>query len=105
MNTMYRMAASAAPGVAVELGHDPDRDDYRHDVLRSGAAPTPLYHQYQESFGLTPFTVTIIFAAGVLSLLMAPLTVRLHRPPRGPNCPWYRRTGESLSRPSCLHQQ
>jgi hypothetical protein len=41
----------------------------------SGAAPTPLYHQYQESFGLTPFVLTIIFAAYVLSLLMALLTV------------------------------
>src|ERR1700741_1530157 len=41
----------------------------------SGAAPTPLYHQYQESFGLTPFTITIIFAAYVLSLLAALLTV------------------------------
>src|ERR1700758_5494480 len=41
----------------------------------SGAAPTPLYHQYQESFGLTPFAVTMIFAAYVLSLLAALLTV------------------------------
>ena len=41
----------------------------------SGAAPTPLYHQYQESFGLTPFAVTIVFAAYVLSLLAALLTV------------------------------
>src|SRR5580700_2025096 len=41
----------------------------------SGAAPTPLYHQYQESFGLTPITITIIFAAYVLSLLAALLTV------------------------------
>jgi Major Facilitator Superfamily len=41
----------------------------------SGAAPTSLYHQYQESFGLTPFMVTIIFAAYVLSLLAALLTV------------------------------
>ena len=41
----------------------------------SGAAPTPLYHQYQESFGLTPFAITIIFAAYVLSLLAALLTV------------------------------
>jgi hypothetical protein len=41
----------------------------------SGAAPTPLYHQYQESFGLTPFMVTIVFAAYVLSLLAALLTV------------------------------
>jgi len=41
----------------------------------SGAAPTPLYHQYQESFGLTPFVITIVFAAYVLSLLAALLTV------------------------------
>src|ERR1700680_1746870 len=41
----------------------------------SGAAPTPLYHQYQESFGLTPFMLTIIFAAYVVSLLAALLTV------------------------------
>jgi MFS family permease len=40
-----------------------------------GAAPTPLYQQYQESFGLTPFAITIVFAAYVLSLLGALLTV------------------------------
>ena len=40
-----------------------------------GAAPTPLYHQYQESFGLTAFMLTVIFAAYVLSLLLALLTV------------------------------
>ena len=41
----------------------------------SGAAPTPLYHQYQEAFGLTPFMLTVIFGAYVLSLLGALLTV------------------------------
>jgi MFS family permease len=41
----------------------------------SGAAPTPLYHEYQEHFGLTPFMITIIFAAYVFSLLLALLTV------------------------------
>jgi MFS family permease len=41
----------------------------------SGAAPTPLYHQYQEHFSLTPFMITIIFAAYVLCLLFALLTV------------------------------
>jgi MFS family permease len=41
----------------------------------SGAAPTPLYHEYQEHFGLTPFIITIIFAAYVFSLLFALLTV------------------------------
>ena len=41
----------------------------------SGAAPTPLYHEYQESFALTPFAITVIFAAYVLSLLAALITV------------------------------
>ncbi len=41
----------------------------------SGAAPTPLYQEYQEHFGLTPFMITIIFAAYVLCLLLALLTV------------------------------
>ena len=40
-----------------------------------GAAPTPLYHEYQEHFGLTPFMITIIFAVYVLFLLLALLTV------------------------------
>jgi MFS family permease len=40
----------------------------------SGAAPTPLYQLYQERFGLTPAMVTVIFAAYVLSLLLALLT-------------------------------
>jgi MFS transporter len=41
----------------------------------SGAAPTPLYQQYQSHFGLTPFMVTVIFATYVLCLLLALLTV------------------------------
>jgi MFS family permease len=40
----------------------------------SGAAPTPLYPLYQERFGLTSAMVTVIFAAYVLSLLLALLT-------------------------------
>ncbi len=40
----------------------------------SGAAPTPLYHLYQEHLGLTPALVTVIFAAYVLCLLLALLT-------------------------------
>src|SRR4029079_2763856 len=41
----------------------------------SGAAPTTLYQRYQDVFGLTPFVLTIIFGAYVLSLLGALLTV------------------------------
>src|SRR3979490_3107742 len=41
----------------------------------SGAAPTPLYQEYQSHFGLTPFMVTVIFAAYELCLLLALLTV------------------------------
>lgn len=40
-----------------------------------GAAPTTLYQRYQEVFSLTPFILTIIFGAYVLSLLGALLTV------------------------------
>lgn len=40
-----------------------------------GAAPTPLYQHYQQSLGLTPVMLTIIFASYVLSLLAALLTV------------------------------
>jgi hypothetical protein len=32
----------------------------------SGAAPTPLYQEYQSHFGLTPFMITVIFATYVL---------------------------------------
>jgi MFS family permease len=41
----------------------------------SGAAPTTLYQRYEEVFGLTPFVLTVIFGAYVLSLLGALLTV------------------------------
>jgi hypothetical protein len=40
----------------------------------SGAAPTPLYQQYQENMALAPAMLTIIFAAYVLCLLSALLT-------------------------------
>src|SRR3977135_3260394 len=41
----------------------------------SGAAPTPLYQEYQEHFGLPAFMITVIFASYVLCLLLALLTV------------------------------
>ena len=41
----------------------------------SGAAPTTLYQSYQVTFGLTPFILTVIFGAYVLSLLGALLMV------------------------------
>src|SRR6266446_2051758 len=41
----------------------------------SGAAPTPLYQEYLEHFGLTAFMITVIFASYVLCLLLALLTV------------------------------
>ncbi len=40
-----------------------------------GSAPTPVYHFYQESLGLSPFLLTIIFATYAFSLLAALLTV------------------------------
>src|ERR1700738_4460340 len=44
-------------------------------VSASGAAPTPLYYEYQEHFGLTAFMITVIFAASGLCLLLQLLTV------------------------------
>jgi MFS family permease len=41
----------------------------------SSGAPTPLYRLYQEQLGLSPFILTVIFAAYVFSLLAALLTV------------------------------
>ena len=41
----------------------------------TGGAPTPVFHLYQEAFGLTPFALTLIFAAYVFALLAALLTV------------------------------
>ena len=38
----------------------------------TGAAPTPLYYEYQQHFGLTPFIITMIFAAYVLCLCLVP---------------------------------
>jgi hypothetical protein len=39
--------------------------DHSYDVFCGRRAPTALYHQYQDSFGLNPFAITIIFAAYV----------------------------------------
>jgi MFS family permease len=44
-------------------------------VAASSSAATPLYHLYQQSMHLTPFWITIVFAAYVASLLTALLTV------------------------------
>ena len=41
----------------------------------TGGAPTPVFHLYQEAFGLTPFALTLIFAAYVFALLAAELLV------------------------------
>src|SRR6266436_2380136 len=44
-------------------------------IAASSSAATPLYRLYQESMHLTPFWITIVFAAYVASLLVALLTV------------------------------
>src|ERR1700730_17147451 len=44
-------------------------------IAASSSAVTPLYRLYQESMHLTPFWITIVFAAYVASLLAALLTV------------------------------
>lgn len=44
-------------------------------LLAASSAPTPLYPLYQDQWGLTALTVTVIFSAYSLTLLVALLTV------------------------------
>lgn len=44
-------------------------------LLAASSAPTPLYPLYQDQWGLTPLTVTVIFSAYSLTLLVALLAV------------------------------
>ncbi|MEU8579391.1 MFS transporter [Streptomyces abikoensis] len=44
-------------------------------LLAASSAPTPLYPLYQDQWGLSPLTVTVIFSAYSLTLLVALLTV------------------------------
>src|SRR4051812_23731047 len=44
-------------------------------VQAGGSAPTPLYRHYQEAWGLSPLSLTVVFAAYPLSLLGALLTI------------------------------
>src|SRR3954468_13849747 len=62
----------------------------------TGAAPTPLYYEYQQHFGLTPFMITMIFAAYVLCLLLALLTVGSLSDYIGPPPPVFGRSGVDL---------
>ena len=41
----------------------------------SSSAPTPVYHLYQDSLGLSHLTLTVIFAAYAFSLLAGVLTI------------------------------
>jgi MFS family permease len=41
----------------------------------SSSAPTPVYHLYQESLGLSPLMLTVIFSVYAFSLLAALLTI------------------------------
>ncbi|MFD9053416.1 MFS transporter [Streptomyces zaomyceticus] len=43
-------------------------------LLAASSAPTPLYTTYQEQWGLTALTVTVVFSAYALALLLALLT-------------------------------
>src|ERR1700712_596273 len=43
--------------------------------LAASSAPTPLYHLYQEAWGFSSATLTLIFAVYAFSLLLALLTV------------------------------
>jgi hypothetical protein len=64
-----------AARIAVVQRHDGLRRARGDDFLGERAAPTPLYQEYQNHFGLTPFRLTMIFATYVLCLLLALMTV------------------------------
>ncbi|MGE7435543.1 MFS transporter [Kitasatospora sp. NPDC001175] len=44
-------------------------------LLAASSAPTPLYPLYQDQWGLTALTITVVFSAYALALLVALLTV------------------------------
>ncbi|MEV5546800.1 MFS transporter [Streptomyces sp. NPDC052309] len=44
-------------------------------LLAASSAPTPLYPLYQDQWGLTALTITVVFSAYALTLLVALLTV------------------------------
>ena len=44
-------------------------------VRLSPAAPTPIYRFYRETLGLTPFTITLIFAIYSFTMIAAFLTI------------------------------
>ena len=44
-------------------------------VLFASAAPSPLYPVYQQLWGFSPFTLTVVFAIYVLTMLISLLTV------------------------------
>lgn len=44
-------------------------------ILAGSAAPTPLYRLYQESWALSPLTLTLIFSIYAITLLLSLLTV------------------------------
>ncbi|MFD5512615.1 MFS transporter [Streptomyces sp. NPDC127051] len=44
-------------------------------LLAASSAPTPLYPLYQDQWGLTALTITVVFSAYALTLLVALLAV------------------------------
>ncbi len=44
-------------------------------VLLSSAAPSPLYPVYQQVFGFSAFTLTVVFAVYVIALVGTLLTI------------------------------
>src|SRR5262249_16800083 len=72
---LHCLPCPAVTRVALLQGDHGRRRHHAMTFAASGAAPTTLYQRYQEIFGLTPFILTVIFGAYVLSLLGALLTV------------------------------
>ena len=47
----------------------------RRSPSRPSRAPTPIYRFYRETLGLTPFTITLIFAVYSFTMIAAFLTI------------------------------
>lgn len=59
-------------------------------LMASSAAPSPLYPVYQQSWGFSAITLTVVFAVYALALLLTLLTVGSLSDPSDANRSWSR---------------
>ena len=72
---MSTIAATVPGSAGVEVNRRRLCDGDRDHLLGCPAAPTPIYRFYRETLGLTPFTITFIFATYAFTMIAAFLTI------------------------------